>query len=98
MAKRGVGDLARGSLRSLQMANAMQALALEHIRDQFAAESDFDFDRGVTEAEFIEGLMQAEENGQRAQFEQMMADRMGATWVAIQTAQAAATAQGEMNG
>lgn len=98
MAKRGIGDLARGSLRSLEMANAMQALAVEHIRDQFAATSDFDFDRGVTHAEFIEGLMQAEEDGTRDQFELMMAERMGATWVAIQTAQAEAATQGVENG
>lgn len=99
MGKRGIGDLARGSLRSLEMANAMQALAVAHIRDQFAATSDFDFDRGVTRAEFIEGLMMAEENGTRDQFEQMMAERMGATWTQIQAAQAQAAAQqGANNG
>lgn len=92
MSKQGLGDYSRGSLRALEIANALQGLALDHIKDQFAAAEDFDFSRGVSYGEFIKALTEAEENGQRDQFEEFLAQRMAGSWTAFQQAQSASAA------
>ena len=90
--KRGVGDLARGSIKVMEFAVALQGLAVDHIRDTFAATSMLDFEAGVSQGEFNKALLEADSNGQRDQFEAYLAEQLAGSWVAFQEMQAAAAA------
>ena len=90
--KQGIGDLARGNIKVMEMANVLQGMAIDHIRDTFAATSALDFDTGVSQGEFNKALLEADANGQREQFEAHLAEMLAGSWVAFQEMQAAAAA------
>lgn len=94
-AKRGIGDLARGSLKAVEFAETLQGAALDSIRDLFAATSAFDFDLGVSHEEFVKGLTEAEESGKRDEFEAFLAQQMAGSWAMFQQMQQQAMEQSD---
>ncbi|MCR4332078.1 MAG: hypothetical protein NUV34_05160 [Sulfuricaulis sp.] len=87
--------MSRASIRAMEYAMTLQGLAIDHIKEQFSAEEDLDFNRGVSFEEFVKALAEADKNGQRDQFEQQLAERMGASWTALQQQIAAQAQQGQ---
>ena len=97
--KRGIGDYAQASIRVTELAETLQAIALDGIRDQFKASQGLDFERGVSYADYVKALTEAEEAGTRDEFEAYLAEKMGSSWTSFQQMQAAKAAeQGATNG
>lgn len=90
--KRGHGDYSRGALKALEWAVGVQGIALDSIRDQFAASTGLDLTRGVSYEEFIKALTEAHEAGQSEAFEAHLAEQMGNAWTTFQQQQQAAAA------
>lgn len=69
--RRNIGDMARVSIEAMDYANALQALAFDHIRDTFYAGDDpYDMDlNNLSYSDFIVKFLEASENDELEQFE-----------------------------
>lgn len=69
MQRRGIGDFSKLSLRTIATVEAMQGLAVDHIRESFKTEDTSLRLDDLTLGDFIKALVEADENGTREQFE-----------------------------
>lgn len=76
MARRGVGSFSKLGLRSIETAIALQGLAVDHINETFKTEETGIRLEDVTLGDFIKALIEADENGTRAQFEADLASQL----------------------
>lgn len=81
------------SLQAIERAESMQALALDRIKQDFGTAEAFDVSDGMSYADFVRALTEAEEQGTRDEFEAMLG-RQFMAMMQQQAAQAQAQQQG----
>jgi hypothetical protein len=70
--RRGTGNYSMMSLQAIERAESMQALALDRIKQDFGTAESFDVSDGMSYADFVRALTEAEEQGTRDEFEAML--------------------------
>lgn len=70
--RRGIGNYSNLMIRSLAMAEQMQAAAIDRIKEDFATREFLDLRDGISYGDFVRQLAEAEENGTRDEFEAML--------------------------
>jgi hypothetical protein len=91
--RRGTGNYSMMSLQAIERAESMQALALDRIKQDFGTAESFDVSDGMSYADFVRALTEAEEQGTRDEFEAMLG-RQFMAMMQQQAAQAQAQQQG----
>ena len=86
MPRKYTGDYSKASLKSVEYANTLQALAIESIKKSFNSEIELDLN-SMTLGEFMEALSTADANGTRAEFEAKLAAQIGPVIDMVEKAQ-----------
>ena len=77
MPRRGIGDFSRLHFRTIELADAYQGLALDHIRETFLSEESGLRLDDMSYGDFIKAFVEASEGGTRDEFEAQLAAQMG---------------------
>ena len=76
MARRALGDFSKLSFRSIELATALQGMAVDHIRETFKTEETGPNLNDLSLGDFIKALIEADESGTRDQFEANLAAQL----------------------
>lgn len=70
------GDFSRASIKAIEYAEALQSLAVDHIKKTFGAEDTRPNLNDLTMEQFVKALIEAEVAGTREEFEAHLAEQL----------------------